>query len=271
MSDRPDVPAIPAALERVTADLIAEGDDLDALVSQAGVDFALPTPAVGWTIAHQIGHLHWVDELAIEATTSPTTFLARRPELVADLQDTLDSTAAAAVGIPATELVESWRTGRNRLAEALRDVPAGTRFAWIGPPMGAGTMASARLMETWAHGLDIADALGVHRDPTDRLRHVVELGVRTRDYAFTLNGQPVPDAPFRFEIAAPSGVLWTWGPEHAPECITASAVDLALLITRRRHPDDLDVRATGPLGRQWISIAQVFVGSAGSGREPSTS
>jgi uncharacterized protein (TIGR03084 family) len=268
MSDPTDTPAIPTALRRVTADLVAEGDDLDALVSQPDVDFSLPTPAVGWTIAHQIGHLHWIDELALEATTAPTTFLARRPALVANLQDALDSTAAAAVGVPASELLESWRAGRTRVVEALRAVPPGTRLEWIGPPMGAGTMASARLMETWAHGQDIGDALGVRRDPTDRLRHVVELGVRTRDYAFRINGQPLPAAPFRFEIAAPSGVVWTWGPDDAPECITGSAADFALLITRRRHPDDLDVRASGPLGQQWISMAQVFVGSPGPGREP---
>ena len=50
-------------------------------------------------------------------------------------------------------------------------------------------MATARLMETFAHGRDVADALGAHaRAATARLRHVCHLGVRTRGFAYLING-----------------------------------------------------------------------------------
>ena len=66
-------------------------------------------------------------------------------------------------------------------------------------------MATARFMETWAHGLDVADALGVRRQVTDRIRHVVHLGVRTRDFAFATHGADAPGSEFRVELTSPSG------------------------------------------------------------------
>ena len=113
------------------------------------------------------------------------------------------------------------------MLQTLAAVPPGTRVIWLGRPMGAGTLASARIMETWAHGEDIADALGVRRAATDRIRHVADLGVRTRDHSFSTRGLPVPDAPFRVELTAPSGAEWTWGPEEAEQRVTGPALDFA--------------------------------------------
>lgn len=132
--------------------------------------------------------------------------------------------------------------------------------------MGAGTMASARIMETWAHGLDIADALLVERAATDRLRHVADLGVRTRDHSFTTQGLAVPEAPFRVELTAPSGRRWEWGSEDAAEWVTGTALDFCMLVTQRRHRDDLGLSAVGAGADRWLSIAQTFAGPPGSGR-----
>ena len=73
-------------------------------------------------------------------------------------------------------------------------------------------MATARLMETWAHGQDVADALGVPRAPTDRLRHVAHIGVRTRDFAYLVRDRTPPAEPFRVELAGPSGDAVDVGP-----------------------------------------------------------
>jgi len=127
--------------------------------------------------------------------------------------------------------VDRWRAGRAAVLDALAGVPSGTRLTWLGPPMGAGTMASARIMETWAHGLDVADALGVHRAPTGRLRHIADLGVRTRDHSFTTRGLPVPDDPFRVELTSPSGQRWEWGPQDAAERVSGTGLDFCLLVT----------------------------------------
>ena len=256
------------AMTTVLSDLAAEGAELDALVSAPGVDFTTATPAAGWTIAHQIAHLSWSDELAVIACRDPEEFLAARSAIVSDLQASIEAGAAAAVGRPRSEVIDRWRAGRAAVLVALAGVPSGTRLTWLGPPMGAGTMASARVMETWAHGLDIVDALGVHRAPTDRLRHVADLGVRTRDHSFITRGLAVPDSQFRVELTAPSGLRWEWGPQDAAERVIGTGLEFCLLVTQRRHRDDLELCAVGAGADRWLSIAQAFAGPPGSGRAP---
>ena len=121
-------------------------------------------------------------------------------------------------------------------------------------------MATARLMETWAHGLDVADALGVTVRPTARLKSIAHLGVRTRDFAFTVHGLAPPAEPFRVELAAPDGGLWVWGPADAAQRVTGSAEDFCYLVTQRRPRAALDVVADGADAEKWLSIAQAFAG-----------
>ncbi|MGG7612927.1 maleylpyruvate isomerase family mycothiol-dependent enzyme, partial [Streptomyces sp. ZG43] len=145
----------------------------------------------------------------------------------------------------------------------------GTRAPWYGPPMSVPSMATARLMETWAHGQDVADALGVRREPTARLRHIARLGWRTRDFAYAMNGLTPPGEPFRIELTPPDGKgLWTYGPEDAPQKVTGPALDFCLLVTRRAHRDDLVVRAEGPDAERWLDLAQAFAGPPGTPRDP---
>jgi uncharacterized protein (TIGR03084 family) len=134
--------------------------------------------------------------------------------------------------------------------------------------MSAASMATGRLMETWAHGQDVADAMGVVRTPTDRLRHVVRIGVRARDFAFGVHGLTPPSEEFRVELVAPSGELWTYGPDAAPQRVTGPALDFCLLVTQRAHRADLAVEAVGPDADRWLDIAQAFAGPPGPGRQP---
>jgi uncharacterized protein (TIGR03084 family) len=129
-------------------------------------------------------------------------------------------------------------------------------------------MATARLMETWAHGLDVADALGVVRPPTDRLRHVARLGVRTRDFAHRVHGLTPPGEEFRVELTAPSGETWAYGPEDAAQRVTGPALDFCLLVTQRAHRAGLRLHAVGPDADRWLDIAQAFAGPPGAGRAP---
>lgn len=125
-------------------------------------------------------------------------------------------------------------------------------------------MATARMMETWAHSHDVADALGHEVSRGDRVKHVCHLGVRTRGFAYLMRGQEDPGVEVRVELTAPSGDLWTWGPQDAPQRVRGDAWDFALLVTRRRHRDDVDVRAEGVDAEHWLSIAQAFAGLPGS-------
>ena len=139
---------------------------------------------------------------------------------------------------------------------------------WFGPPMSPTSMATARLMETWAHGLDVDAGLGAPVEDTDRIRHVAHLGVRTRNFAYAVHGLDAPAEEFRIDLAAPSGDVWSWGPEDAAQTVTGSAGDFCRLVTQRVHRADTDLVATGADVDRWLDIAQAFAGQPGDGRAP---
>ncbi|HEX2175623.1 MAG TPA: TIGR03084 family metal-binding protein [Nocardioidaceae bacterium] len=257
---------------QVIDDLAAETAEIDAMVARLdAAGWRTATPAKGWTVAHQIAHLAWTDEAALLAATDPDAFGRHLHEALADPEGFVDKGAERGARADPAELLARWRTSRADLDRRLREIPDGTKVPWYGPPMSAASMATARLMETWAHGLDVADALGVRREPTGRLRHVAHLGVRTRDYAYLVRELAPPTEQFRVELTGPAGEAWTWGCEDAPQRVTGPALDFCLLVTQRRHRDDLALSAVGADAERWLDIAQAFAGPAGPGRSPDSS
>jgi uncharacterized protein (TIGR03084 family) len=255
-----------ADLQGILADLDAETGSLDRLVAELSPEaWRTPTPAAGWTIAHQISHLAWTDEVASLAARDAEAFgaVVRR---ALEQPDAIDAAADEGAALESASLLERWRTQRAALAEALLAVPAGRKLPWFGPPMSAASMATARTMETWAHAQDVTDALGVEHPPGAALRQVAYLGVRTRDFAYVLHDRTPPPEPFRIELHAPDGELWTWGPDDAAQLVTGPAVDFCLLVTQRRHRADLALTATGTDADAWLDIAQAFAGPPGGGR-----
>lgn len=259
-----------ADLASLLEDLAAEGDDLDALVGPLDDDtWAMATPAESWTIAHHVAHLAWTDELSLLSIEDEAEFLRRLEAAMADPESAatlVDDGAAEGAAEPPAELLQRWRASRSALVNALASVTPGRKLVWFGPPMSAASMATARIMETWAHGLDVADALGVARPATQRLRNVAHLGVRARDFAYFVNGQEPSQQEIRVELTAPDGSVWSWGDEQAAQRVTGPALDFCLLVTRRRHPDDLSVTAVGDDAQAWLGIAQAFAGPPGQGR-----
>jgi uncharacterized protein (TIGR03084 family) len=256
-------------LEGVLSDLTAEGDRLESIV--AGVDeegWRTPTPAPGWTVATQVAHLAWTDEVAVAAATDKTAWDAVVTEAIQDPEGFVDAEALRGAEASPADLLTRWRAARPALAQALREVPTGEKLPWFGPPMSPTSMATARFMETWAHSLDVHEALGVEPERTDRIRHVTHLGVRTRNFAYSVHGLDAPAEEFRIELTAPSGDLWTYGPEDSAQTIQGSAWDFCLLVTQRVHRRDTDLVAQGRDANEWLSIAQAFAGPPGPGREP---
>jgi uncharacterized protein (TIGR03084 family) len=244
-------------------ELTAEHEDLDRIV--AGADLEVPTPAPGWTIRDQISHLWFFDRRALLALTDADAFRADAERLLAGGTDTATDEGRA---VPGPELIDHWREDRRRLVEHARTVDPKSRVPWYGPAMGARSFITARLMETWAHGQDVADALHVERTPTDRLRHVAHIGVGARPFSYVTNGREPNPTPIRVELVGPSGDLWTWGPEDATDRVTGPALDFCLLVTQRRHRDDVAVVADGAAADEWLDIAQSFAGPPGEGRAP---
>lgn len=256
-------------LDDVLNDLAAEGDRLDALVAPLSDEqWRTPTPAEGWDIATTVAHLAWTDEVAVYAATDKEAWDAEVMGAIMNPTGYVDEKAAEGAAVPPAELLTRWRAARPLLATTLREFPEGEKVMWFGPPMSPTSMASARFMETWAHGLDVADALGVELEPTDRVKHVAHIGVRTRNYAFKNNELAAPAEEFRVELTAPSGELWTWGPEDAAQRVTGPADDFCRLVTQRVHRDDTTLVTEGADAEKWLTIAQAFAGPAGGGRAP---
>ncbi len=256
-----------ADLTDVLTDLRAEMADLDAVVAGAD-DLDRATPAEGWSIRDTVGHLAFFDGEALVAVTDADAFNATLGELVADADGFMERAVARMRALSAADLLASWRDNRERLVAALTGVDPGVKLPWYGPPMNPLSFATARLMEYWAHGQDVADALGVHREPSARLRHICHLGVRTRGFSYVNRGLPAPAGEVYVELVAPDGSLWTWGDPSARDRVTGTAEDFCLLVTQRRHRTDTALVAEGELAHEWLDIAQCFAGPPGPGRAP---
>ncbi len=253
----------------LAGDLAAESAVTRALV--AGLDEAswrLATPAAGWDIADQISHLAYFDEVTVQTAVAPEAFLTARAETEADGGVSPDRIAARFRDRSGAQLLAWFDAARAELLATFERLDPATRLPWFGPAMSAASALTARLMETWAHTQDIADTLGVTREPTDRLRHVAHIGVGARAYSYAVHGRPPPSTPVRVELAAPSGAAWTWGPPDAPDRVTGPALDFCLLVTQRRHRSDVSLAIDGPAAIEWMAIAQAFAGEAGTGRAP---
>jgi uncharacterized protein (TIGR03084 family) len=257
---------MPADLGLLIDDLAAETAALrQILVPLTAADWQRVTPAPGWTIGDQVSHLAYFDNVAVTSATDPARFAA---EVAQDKTADPDEIMRRYHEMTAADLADWFGRSRAELLSAFARLDPAERVPWFGPPMSAASALTARLMETWAHGQDIADTVGVQRAPTRRLRHVAHIGVGARAYSYAVNRLPMPAEPVRVELVAPSGGLWTWGPAGADDRVTGPAIDFCLLVTQRRHRADTAVQAAGPAASQWLTIAQAFAGPPGPGRAP---
>jgi uncharacterized protein (TIGR03084 family) len=258
---------MPVSLDTLLDDLLAETADIEAMVApldDAGI--ARPTPAAGWDIRDQLTHLAFFDETATQAAVDPDGFRQAAAALMAGGMDFPDRVAAQHRGLGAAEVREWFGRARTAFVKAFRGLDPRARLPWYGPDMSVASSVTARIMETWAHGQDIADTLEVTRPATDRLRHIAHLGVSTTAFSFRLHGRPEPAAPIRVELLAPSGARWTWGDAAAADRVEGTALDFCLAVTQRRHVGDTGLTVRGPVAREWIGIAQAFAGAPGPGR-----
>jgi uncharacterized protein (TIGR03084 family) len=256
--------------DRLVEQLGTESDDLLGRVRGLSDDeLRTPTPAPGWSIVDTLAHLAGTDQDARQALTDPDAFRARLPEVLAEGDLYTEHAVQASRHLPPRETVTSWADGYRRLGQLLASRAPGERIPWFGPAMGLASFISARTMETWAHGQDVADALGQERAPTERLFTVADIGVRARPFAFMVNGLAPPEGDVRVELTGPDGETWAWGAPDAAARVSGPALDFCLLVTRRRHRDDVALEARGDVAVQWLGIAQAYAGSPGAGRRPS--
>lgn len=265
-------PVTSPVVEGLVADLEAEHASLVELLADLRPDdWSRETPAVGWTVRDQVAHLAHFDEVTRAAVADPEAFVALRDGMD-DLQTYVDAVGAAHADDPGEAMLDWWRAAHAGLREAFLAADPAVRVPWFGPPMSLASKVTARVMETWAHGQDVADTVGVEREPTDRLRHVARIGVLAMPNSFATHGLAVPTTPVRVSLTAPDGVTtWEWGeadPDAEGDAVTGSALDFCLVVTQRRHRADTGLTVVGAAATAWLDIAQAFAGPPGAGRAP---
>ncbi|MCL4443129.1 MAG: TIGR03084 family metal-binding protein [Actinobacteria bacterium] len=256
------------------ADITAEHDDLDRIVSVIDEDEWLhPTPAEGWDVRDSIGHLAYFDDAARRAVVDPAGFAAHVEEVMSLSIDPIVEHLERGRSMNGAGVLAWWREAREKLLGCLSTADPESRLKWYGPPMGMRSFVTARLMETWAHGQDVVDALGVVRQPTARLRHIAELGVRTRNFSYIVRGlePPLSEVAVYLEDPTEQGNTWHWGPDDASNSVHGTALDFCLIVTERRNLADVSLEIKGDDALEWMKIAQAFAGPPGPGRPPQSS
>jgi uncharacterized protein (TIGR03084 family) len=263
-----------ALIDDVCRDLAAEQASLDRVLTAMPADgWGRPTPAAGWDVRDSVSHLCYFEEAAALSVLDPAAFEDHRRRLTGELEAAAASGAATpdvalgrGLADPAA-LLERWRRARGAYIEAVtgadrraREAGEKLRIPWYGPAMSPASFTTARILEAWAHGVDIRDALGRPLEATSRLRHICHIGFGARAFSFAAHAETDPGDPVRLEVQAPDGELWAWGSPDASDLITGPALDVALVFAQRRHRSRTPILVTGPVAERWINIAQAFAG-----------
>ena len=238
-------------------DLLAEQARLEQILAGLdGAQWMSASGAEGWTVADVVLHLAQSEE----AVTASISGAGLRAGLGVVGGDTVEARAAAAVraerAAPA-EVFGRWQRARVAALAALRATDPERPVPWVAGAVKPGTLATTRLTEHWAHGLDITGPLGIDFPDTERLRHVAWLAHRTLPYAMSLAGE-IPDA-VRCELTAPGGSdVWGYGPADAPSSISGPGGDFCRVAARRLDPANSALTADGPHGVTALRLLRTY-------------
>lgn len=258
-----------STLDQIINDLQAEQADLErVLVAMSPEDWDKPSHAPGWSARDHVSHLAYFDETAALAINDPDAFSAEVNRVMSEGPAFETAYLERGRAMAPAGVLDWWRRASKGLIAAARTLDPNARVPWYGPAMSPASFVTARLMETWSHGLDIVDTVGIPRPDTGRLRHVAFLGFRTRAYSYQVRGLQMPPDPVYVELTSPSGETWSFGEPGAPNVIRGTATDFCRVVTQRRHFADTDLEVIGPAAQEWMSIAQAFAGPPGQGRRP---
>ena len=215
-----------------------------------------------WTFNDILGHLHLWNHAADLSLTDEAAFQA----LLGEVMQSVTGGSLRAfetqwlAGLRGRELLEHWHGFVLGMSRHFGAADPQARVKWAGPDMSVRSSITARLMETWAHGLAIYDALGVERVDTDRIRNIAVLGVNTFGWTFKNRRLAVPPEMPCVRLTAPSGAIWAWGESSAVERIEGSASEFCQVVTQTRNVADTGLEVVGAVAEQWMSIAQCFAG-----------
>lgn len=245
-------------------DLIAEQSQVDMLVADFSEEdwMRKASYCTTWTLKDVITHVAFFDYCAVE-------LLNGRGESVNQVADDASEQddhyrVLAYRDRTGAEILEWWREQRTLMAACFMEQGPKGRVPWAAgvPPMSVRSLASARLMELWAHSVDIYDALGVDPVVKDRITSTLFLSWQGRPNMYQVNGIELTDTPIYLELILPSGEVWAKGDPDADNYIKGSAMDWALVAIRRRNWMDTDLAVVGEEARTYAGIVQTYAGPA---------
>jgi len=243
-------------MREILADLVAEQQGLDQLLQRApDRDWRKPTRARGWSVQDTISHLAWSEDYSLAALRGETQLLAEVTG--AGIDGFNQRGVVAGKGKRPQEVIEWWRFSRAAVVDSLSRLKASGRVPWVSGDVSARTFATFRLMETWAHGLDIRTALDRQDEDTPRLRHVAWLGWATLPHSFRQAGEPYP-APIRLELTGPGYARWVFGPE-TDQVIRGPAGEWCRLAVRRIDAAEAaNLSASGETAAAALRLVRAF-------------
>src|SRR4051794_7548318 len=236
-------------------DLESEGDRLEAILAQLDeAQWLSPSAAAGWTVADVVLHLAQTEE-AVVSTAASMTASDRWERQPGTLDEFMDMAVAAERSTPA-EVFQRWCTARRAALTRLRTADPQQPLPWAAAPLKPMALATTRLAEHWAHGLDITDPLGIDFPDTDRLRHVAWLAHRTLPYSFSLAGRDPVDV--HCVLDGPSGNTWEYGRPDAASSISGSASAFCRVGAQRLRPEESGLQTSGPHGAAALSALRNY-------------
>ena len=233
------------------------------LESIPDADFEKQTLFKDWTVHDVIAHLHMWNWAADTALSDEERFLAFSKKIMGEMRKGRPFTEVTdewLEGLRARPLLEKWRSFYQEMSERFAQADPKKRVKWAGPDMSVRSSITARLMETWAHGQELYDLLGLERVDADRIKNIAILGINTFGWTFRNRKMEVPsDVPF-VKLHAPSGDVWTWNEENDSNFIEGSATEFCQTVTQVRNIADTKLKVVGKVATEWMSIAQCFAG-----------
>ncbi len=247
-------------MEQICVDIEAETEALAGVVDGFSEhQWRAPTVAEGWdsyeTILH-LGATGWICDLAVSNPAGFAKVRARLANGEVSVHELVRSETKAKEG---NELWRWFLEIRGSMVNSLRKTEPKARITWLGPDIGARSLATSRLLETWTHSHDLADTFDVPYPPTDRLRHIAHIGYVTREFSYINRGMSMPDEPVRLELLSPNGESWTWGPSDAEQLVVSTAYEFCKVLTRRLPLRESTVETKGAFATEWMEIAQPWI------------
>lgn len=253
-------------------DFLEECETLAAVLQDLpDSDWTRATQFKGWTVNDVIAHLYFWNRAADLSLTDPDGFASFIARVMPGMQaGGMRPVENAEISERGRALYAAWQAQYRDMAARWAQADPRARVKWAGPEMSVRSSITARQMETWAHGQEIFDLLGLERQDSDRIRNIVVLGVNTFGWSHKVQGLAVPDRVPRLRLTAPSGDIWRFGDEASPDLIEGPAVDFACVVTQTRNVADTALRITGPVAQRWMQTAQCFAGGREAPPPPGT-